>query len=120
MCKGQCEAEGAALSWLATGPDTPSLGIHQALGDGETQSRADAPRTAARASGICSPETVKDVGQVLWLDTFAAVGHGNLYDIAPSNGQDRNRSTGRRMAKGIDQQIAQDLGNPVGIGLDIG
>src|SRR5690606_427174 len=87
--EGQGEGEPGAVAGSALHPDPPTLRLHDAPGDGETEAGAPA------ALVLRLPEALEHVGQVLGRDAGAAVldAHHHLPPLAP--GANRDPAAGR-------------------------
>src|SRR5712692_6161482 len=70
----QGEGEGAALAFLALGPDAAAVGLDDALRDGETKPGA---RDLAGGLALHAVELVEDMGQVSGRDADARVGQAD-------------------------------------------
>ena len=115
---GQREGEARATSFLTPNPDPSAVGSHQAIGDVQTESGANG---ATHLRALDAAETVKDMGQMIRLDTHSVVSHANLEHAvcrAPLRGDSDATAIGS-VLDGVAQEVNQYLHYPSGVGPEV-
>src|SRR6266545_1030868 len=102
----QGECKGAAGAGDALGPDASAMRLDQFLADGEAEPAA----AAGPGPGRVQPEeAVEDLGEVLWADPWAGVGHRQsaLSGLVPD--PDPDRAAGAGVLDRVVDQVGDDL-----------